>query len=803
MLAPPDILTHLVEPGLVVLTGGPGSGRSTTLGRVSAGFAGPVLSGGGLAILCGTPALPLTRAVRARLPADDPALLAEAVRSRVAGGLLVLDDLQWADVVTLDALPLISAHVRVLVALRTPHRLPDGAEDRLRSAATAWLTVPALSVAEATDLAMATAPGLSGPEVAAVVARAGGLPLAVRALARSGGAGTRDDMAYVVAEAVADLTRPARTALAALGLLGRPAEPDLLGGGLAELTAADLVTVRDGAAAPTSPYVAEVAAGALDPTERRALHQRLAELTEGLEAARHLAAAGDPDAACERAQLAAEFADSAAARAEALLLAASLTTDPAVRTAAARAALTVGRPAAALAVAPADAVAVRAEAHLQSGDPRTALAVLDAEAGDEAASGLAEAGDRAAPGRTGPPGPTAPGGEDPDALRVRILATLAVDPSAAPALLTGLPATPDDPGLRAAVAAVAAHRRDHGWEYALASAATAAGASGDALSARWCAWQLVCTLVADGRLTQARDTARSAAAACAVEVAYSWQSRFVAIELWCAALSGTGLDDVARRAVELADRTLPAVARGYALSAAALAEADAGLTRSARSRLDGVSVPDSPVDWVAAEAAWLDGQPDLALAAGDTLGPLLPGLRRITAHWARLDGAGGTPPPDAPAGPPPVAETLAAWAGRPDRFTGAAQAWRAVAVREEVRCLLALGLLSADPAVAVPPLLAAEALATSSGMVLLAGRARVGLRRHAVRRDPRGPQSDGSLTQRERQVLELVAQGEPTRRIASVLGVSRETVETHIRAGMRKLGARTRTEAAARCLEVL
>ncbi|MFD0524010.1 helix-turn-helix domain-containing protein [Paractinoplanes durhamensis] len=39
--------------------------------------------------------------------------------------------------------------------------------------------------------------------------------------------------------------------------------------------------------------------------------------------------------------------------------------------------------------------------------------------------------------------------------------------------------------------------------------------------------------------------------------------------------------------------------------------------------------------------------------------------------------------------------------------------------------------------------------------------------------------------------------GEPTRRIAGQLGISAETVDTHIRAGMRKLGARTRTEAAA------
>lgn len=54
------------------------------------------------------------------------------------------------------------------------------------------------------------------------------------------------------------------------------------------------------------------------------------------------------------------------------------------------------------------------------------------------------------------------------------------------------------------------------------------------------------------------------------------------------------------------------------------------------------------------------------------------------------------------------------------------------------------------------------------------------------------------LTDRERDVLRLVAAGEPTRRIAGQLGISSETVETHIRSGMRKLGARTRTEAAAR-----
>ena len=102
--------THLRHPGLVVLTGPPGAGRSTMLRAVTAATPGPAHTGGGLAMLAAVPALALSRAVRARLPGHDIHLLAEAVRSRVRGGLLVLDDLQYADPATLAALPLIAAH---------------------------------------------------------------------------------------------------------------------------------------------------------------------------------------------------------------------------------------------------------------------------------------------------------------------------------------------------------------------------------------------------------------------------------------------------------------------------------------------------------------------------------------------------------------------------------------------------------------------------------------------------------------------------------------------------------------------
>ena len=95
---------HLDGPGLVVLAGPPGIGRTTALRRITTAFQGPVSSGGGLAMLRAVPGFALARAVRARLPVHDQALLAEAVRSRVRAGLLALDDLQWADATTLAAL---------------------------------------------------------------------------------------------------------------------------------------------------------------------------------------------------------------------------------------------------------------------------------------------------------------------------------------------------------------------------------------------------------------------------------------------------------------------------------------------------------------------------------------------------------------------------------------------------------------------------------------------------------------------------------------------------------------------------
>ena len=794
------IAQTLAQPGLVVVTGAAGCGRTSLLQQVAAAFNGPVYTGGGLSMLRTNQALALSRAVRAKLPVHDVALCAEAVRSRVRGGLLILDDLQWCDPVTIAVLPHLAATCRVVAALRTPHRLPDTAIASL-TAVGHFQAVPLLDSTAAIRLVHDIAPGLPDAAVAQLVRRAGGNLLVLTALARlaqrqpsrlAAPPAQGSPAVHALAEAIADLPRSERTALAALGLLGRPAAVAMLGAGATGLEQAGFVTITDGVATAVSPFTAEVAAGLLDTDARAALHRKLAGLVDDLEGARHLAAAGDVTAALAAAKTAANV-DNRARRAEALLFAVGLPGDHAEedRLAAAEAALAVGRPRSALNVLAAAtslaAAIMTADAHLHAGN-------------------IAEARKAAAtlPDSTDLPAETAAqvdrirlltGGDDLGDLADQVRARHGNRPQHA--------------GLAAALAAADAAARAPGWTASLAAAAAAAGRAGDALSARWCAWLLVETLINEGQLSAAAEAAAAAGRACTGDHAYSWQTRFIAAQLWCEALAGKGLDSTTDRAVALLDHALPSVARGYTSAAASLAEADAGALRNARYRLaEAGPVPESVaqlLQWVAGETAWLDNQPQQAADIPDSPS-LIGGLGRITAYWAIHDGANDLESGHAavPEVPEPARRTIEAWdaavAGRRAAFNAAAASWRDLVRREQVRCLLAAAVHTDDTGEAVSSLEEAERLADDAGLTVLAGRARQGLRRHHIRRDRRGRRAGDELTERERQVLAMVADGDPTRRIAGALGITRETVETHIRAGMRKLGAKTRTEAAVRAV---
>ena len=56
------------------------------------------------------------------------------------------------------------------------------------------------------------------------------------------------------------------------------------------------------------------------------------------------------------------------------------------------------------------------------------------------------------------------------------------------------------------------------------------------------------------------------------------------------------------------------------------------------------------------------------------------------------------------------------------------------------------------------------------------------------------------LSEREREVVRLVAQGQTGKEIAAELGIAHETVRTHVRNAMTKLNARSRAHLVAKAL---
>ena len=68
------------------------------------------------------------------------------------------------------------------------------------------------------------------------------------------------------------------------------------------------------------------------------------------------------------------------------------------------------------------------------------------------------------------------------------------------------------------------------------------------------------------------------------------------------------------------------------------------------------------------------------------------------------------------------------------------------------------------------------------------------------RRSPLGDGSPRALSRREREVVRLVSLGAAGPEIADELGISHETVRTHVRNAMGKLGARSRAHLVARAL---
>jgi NarL family two-component system response regulator LiaR len=63
-------------------------------------------------------------------------------------------------------------------------------------------------------------------------------------------------------------------------------------------------------------------------------------------------------------------------------------------------------------------------------------------------------------------------------------------------------------------------------------------------------------------------------------------------------------------------------------------------------------------------------------------------------------------------------------------------------------------------------------------------------------REVRTPETTGALTEREAQVLRLLAQGQSNKEIAQTLQIVEDTVKTHVKHILSKLGVQSRTQAA-------
>lgn len=86
--------------------------------------------------------------------------------------------------------------------------------------------------------------------------------------------------------------------------------------------------------------------------------------------------------------------------------------------------------------------------------------------------------------------------------------------------------------------------------------------------------------------------------------------------------------------------------------------------------------------------------------------------------------------------------------------------------------------------------------AAAEGQVQLAPEAAMRLMREVRAPEPKAQTAGDALTERETDVLRLVAQGRSNKEIAAELGIGEKTVKTHVSNILGKLGLQSRTQAA-------
>lgn len=818
--------TLLAEGRRPVLYGEAGVGKTALARAIAPACGRRLLEAGALGTLSWLPYLPLRRLLGHDPLGADAAHVAREVDEAVGAGILLLDDLHWADRDTREAIALLPPHVSTIVAVR---RGDPGAADVLGELGRhgyELVPVEPLPAETAARLVASIRPGLTRAEIGSLVRRTGGNPLLIEELTAVGG--PSESLRLSLAARLRLLTDAGRDAMGLLALAGRPVDQSLVGEGAGELVAAGLATL-DGELRVRHALLAETAAAQLDVADRKRLHAHLARaLPDPGESARHYAAAGEHEVAVEQALRAAENAGRPGEVAAHLALAASFARGP-------------------------DAVALRmrAAAALIDGNEYAAAEGLLAEVACSEPLSQAEvwrlrfqarehAGDRPGARDAWAAGMRLAGGSG-SAIEVRLLidearmaylfddnfeAAVSISETALRRAYEVRAHVPAALGVRGSAAAFA---REPGWPERLRKAIAAARQARDLDTEFRSGNNLVLGLQHEGRFAEARRTAVTLAGRARRARVAAWESR---MRTWLVSIDWyRGFPrDAAEEATFLLRQVLEPADRRFLDPVAQQAFIDLGRYDEARSliekaleELEREQAPDdelSDVLWARTDLELAAGRPLAAVTSADEC------LARcgdgeweetavtfvtLTHAWASLDL--GRPslvelvPPRrsllAPAAFELDALRLAAGGEHAQAalvFARAARAWERRYFRSHLRCLWgqAESLRRAGKVERGRVVLeAAEQRALERGYQSLLGRIQRSLRLMGARRS--APRSDGAggLTGREHEVLALAAAGLSNGEIARRLGIGRPTVQRFVSSACAKLGATTRAQAAA------
>jgi DNA-binding CsgD family transcriptional regulator len=771
---------------------------------------------GALATLSWLPYLPLRRAFAHDFE-GDAAYVGTTVEAELGEALLFMDDLQWADTQTAALLPLLTGRIALVAAVRRGDPSTPAALDAAAAAGAELLPLEPLPEAEAAELARALHPELSETATRRLVERSGGNPFLLEQLAATGE--PSDSLRLTLAARVRALTPAGRDAIAALALLGRPAQPRMLGTGAAEIVAAGLATAN-GEVTIRHALLAETTSETLTPEERVRIHSRLAAaLDDPGEAARHHAAAGESELAYTKAMDAVDRAGTPGERASHLSIAAECAAGEEVHR-----------------------LRVRAGGELvQAGDYAAAARLLEGTAPRnrefEAEAALLQ---WKAYWGLGEPGRGRAAWERAAALAIEPELRVRVRLEEVDVALY----VEDDPALalEKATAAyelahrlgvhepMAARRRGHarltagmtGWEEDLALASHAGLAHGDLDTGFGAGSALVFGLRISGRPLEGRHVAERLAARAGELKLAGWERRFRSSLAGFHWHAGAFSDAVAVAAAVLEEAPEQEV-RGGALYYLCQALVDLGRFTEAESALEALRRQEGTEHdrrhrlCAEAELHYWSGRLTAALGAADEClaapahpseGPPL--FVRLTRCWTCVE-LGLDP------GPPYLQPLFAMGKAMPveeealvklaagdelraaELFERAARLWAGRHARGELRCLWGTGEAlrrAGRDRRAVERLLEAEARAAELDHRPLVGKIRRSLRLAGVHRAVEKTNA-GVLTGREAEALELVAQGLTNDEIARRLGLGRPTVVRLIRSAQQKLGATNRTQAAA------